>query len=149
MQTEQASAFGRLASAFLLGNRLALFVAAASILMVFLGSAQAWWCALAQGREPEPAMELGAGIWLTAAGCVVGDLVRLMLETAWTGDAFGFPLGDAMLALGVSMIVAGYVLHFQSWARVSNPIFRRLSFYWLLGIALLIGATVFWALGLG
>lgn len=148
MKIEQATAFGRIASAFLLGNRLALFVAAASMLLAFAGSAQAYFGALASRREPEPAEQLGAGIWLTAAGVVIGDLVRLSLETIWSGDLMGFDLGDAMLAAGIMVIIAGYALHLVSWARVSHPVFRRLSFYWLLGIALVIGAGVFWALGL-
>lgn len=149
MHHEQASALGRLASAFLLGNRLALFIAALSMLVVFLGGAQAYFSAIMGRRDPEPAAQLGAGIWLTAGGIVLGDCVRLALETIWSGDFLGFPLGDAMLAAGIFVIIAGYALHFISWARVSHPVFRRLSFYWLLGIALVIGAGVFWALGLG
>lgn len=149
MHTEQAPAAGLLASALLFGNRLALFVAALTMLLVFLGSAQAYFGALALRREPEPAAQLGAGIWLTAAGIVLADGMRILLATIWSGDLMGFPLGDAMMALGVAVVVAGYALHFISWARVSNPIFRRLSFYWLLGLALAVGAGVFWALGLG
>lgn len=126
----------RLFNAVLMGERAALFVAAITMLVVFGKSAAKYFAGLAHRRPPIFADVLGAGIWLTAAGLVLGEAVQLTLTTIWPK----FLLAPLLVGFGVLTILAGYVLHFMAWAAVVHPRLRHLSLYWVTGLALVAAA---------
>lgn len=148
MHHETVLASRRLLDAFLFGGRLALFVACMGLIAIFWLSARRYFACVLRRREVIFGDQLGAGIWLTAAGMILSDLVRLAISTAWRGDVAGLPIGRVMMILGIVTILGGYVLHFRAWAAVVRPAYRHISFYWTIGLALAAAAGVTLMLGL-
>lgn len=142
------SGSARLLNAYLFGERVALFIACLGMIVIFWRWALAYFSTIALRRPVVFADQLGAGIWLTAAGMVMSDIVRLALTSFWHGRFDGWPVATAMMSLGVFVIMVGYVWHFRAWAAVSFPALRRLSLYWTIGLALATGAGMAFALGL-
>lgn len=149
MQPHHASALGRWLSALVLGERAALFLGALTILVAFWSSARRFYADIAHLEEPTIADKFGAGIWSATAGMLFTIAVRLALTTFWRGGWVGnFPLGIAMMAAGVLVIIVGYFLHFAAWAAVVHPAHRRLPLFWSLAMLVVtIGGTIF-ALGI-
>lgn len=138
MHHEILAGHRRLFNAVLMGERTALFVASITMMAIFWRSAAHYFSSLALRRDPLFADVLGAGIWLTAAGIVVGEAVQLALTTIWPG----FFLAPVLLGIGILAVLTGYILHFMAWAAAVHPKLRRLSLYWIIGIAMIAAAGI-------
>lgn len=133
MEHHLLAASNRLAAGILFGVRLALIVASLGVVKIFWSSAKNHFSP--SRRRLVFADQLGAGIWLTAAGLIFGELTRLALNYFFPSaliDAFVIPFS-------ITMIIAGYLMHFQAMAAATRPDKPALAREWMFCV---VGAAI-------